>query len=229
MSMSVEYDYLFKFLILGNSSVGKTSFLYQYTDGQFRSNFSSTVGVDFREKRMLYKSNNRNYRIHLQCWDTSGQERFRSLTTAFYRDAVGFLLVFDLTNEKSFLEVMYWMEQLKVHAYCDTPDIVLVGNKMDMERRRVITEVRARNFAEKYNLPYVETSAVTGENVKKAFEILLDLVMGRLENAVFRAKLPAHGKSRKLSAIGNGSANANSEAKNITIQHAKDMKKCACG
>lgn len=96
---------------------------------------------------------------------------------------------------------MYWMEQLKVllsfnkylmkilnffkiihnqvHAYCDCPDIVLVGNKMDMERQRVITEVRARNFAEKYNLPYIETSAVTGENVKKAFEILLDLVMGR--------------------------------------------------
>ncbi|XP_031627899.1 ras-related protein Rab-27A [Contarinia nasturtii] len=231
MSISIEYDYLFKFLILGNSSVGKTSFLYQYTDGVFRSNFSSTVGVDFREKRMLYKTNGRNYRVHLQCWDTSGQERFRSLTTAFYRDAVGFLLVFDLTNEKSFLEVVYWMEQLKIHAYCDCPDIVLVGNKMDMERQRIITEVRARHFAQKYNLPYIETSAVTGENVKQAFDILLELVMNRLENAVFRTKLPTHGNSRKLSAITNGpnNSNANADGKNITIQHAKDMKKCACG
>lgn len=66
-----------------------------------------------------------------------------------------------------------------MHAYCDSPDIVLIGNKSDMERQRVITEIRARNFAEKYNLPYVETSVITGENVKKAFDLLLELVMGR--------------------------------------------------
>lgn len=69
--------------------------------------------------------------------------------------------------------------QLQIHAYCDTPDVVLVGNKSDMERQRVITEMQARNVADKYNLPYIETSAITGENVKNAFEILLDLVMNR--------------------------------------------------
>lgn len=135
---AIDYDYLIKFLALGDSGVGKTSFLYQYTDGIFHSKFISTVGIDFREKRVvsvlkifkyiysinfqfkfkfkkIYTSRGRNHRIHLQLWDTAGQERFRSLTTAFYRDAMGFILIFDLTNEKSFLEVQNWIEQLKVN------------------------------------------------------------------------------------------------------------------
>uniref|UniRef100_A0A9J8B4K8 small monomeric GTPase n=1 Tax=Cyprinus carpio carpio TaxID=630221 RepID=A0A9J8B4K8_CYPCA len=110
-----DYDYLIKFLALGDSGVGKTSFLYQYTDGKFNSKFITTVGIDFREKRVVYKSNGpdgtvgRGQRIHIQLWDTAGQERFRSLTTAFFRDAMGFLLLFDLTNEQSFLDVRNWM------------------------------------------------------------------------------------------------------------------------
>lgn len=110
----MEYDYLIKFLALGNSGVGKTSFLYQYTDGTFESRFNSTVGIDFKEKRVAYQTpNGRTQRVHLQLWDTAGQERFRSLTTAFYRDSMGFLLIFDLTNELSFLEVRNWLEQLR--------------------------------------------------------------------------------------------------------------------
>nr|CAH7764254.1 unnamed protein product [Callosobruchus chinensis] len=111
----MEYDYLIKFLALGDSGVGKTSFLYQYTDGSFNSRFISTVGIDFR----IYQSKGRNYKIHLQLWDTAGQERFRSLTTAFYRDAMGFLLLFDLTNEQSFLEIRNWIEQLRVCQICN--------------------------------------------------------------------------------------------------------------
>jgi Ras-related protein Rab-27A len=72
----MDYDYLIKFLALGDSGVGKTSFLYQYTDGLFNSRFISTVGIDFREKRLLYQSKGRNHRIHLQLWDTAGQERY---------------------------------------------------------------------------------------------------------------------------------------------------------
>lgn len=75
---------------------------------------------------------------------------------------MGFLLIFDITNEKSFLEVQNWIEQLKVHAYCEKPDIVLVGNKKDMDYLRVVNQSRARNLAEKYDVPYIETSAYTG-------------------------------------------------------------------
>jgi Ras-related protein Rab-27A len=181
-SMYIDYDYLIKFLALGDSGVGKTCFLYQYTDGVFHSRFISTVGIDFREKRLvsfhqfplflklnrrnflkLYNVKGINHRIHLQLWDTAGQERFRSLTTSFFRDSMGFLLIFDITNEKSFLEVQNWIEQLKIHAYCDNPDIVLCGNKLDMDYLRVVNSARASALAEKYDIPYVETSASTGK------------------------------------------------------------------
>ncbi|GLH12507.1 Ras-related protein Rab-27A [Gryllus bimaculatus] len=177
LKFRMDYDYLIKFLALGDSGVGKTSFLYQYTDGIFNSRFISTVGIDFREKRLVYRAQSRSQRVYLQLWDTAGQERFRSLTTAFYRDAMGFLLLFDLTSEQSFLEIRNWLDQLRTHAYCDDPDVVLCGNKCDLEERRVISEQRARETAEKYGLPYLETSAATGQNVSRAVDILLDRVM----------------------------------------------------
>ncbi|KAG7169376.1 Ras-related protein Rab-27A-like 2 [Homarus americanus] len=115
-SSGKDYDYLIKFLALGDSGVGKTSFLYQYTENVFQQQFISTVGIDFREKRLIYRGDGtgRPQGVHLQLWDTAGQEKFRSLTTAFYRDAMGFLLLFDLTNEQSFLDIRSWLEQLKV-------------------------------------------------------------------------------------------------------------------
>ncbi|XP_031838348.1 RAS oncogene family member Rab27 [Nomia melanderi] len=187
----MEYDYLIKFLALGNSGVGKTSLLYQYTDGTFESRFMSTVGIDFKEKRVIYQTaNGRTQRVHLQLWDTAGQERFRSLTTAFYRDSMGFLLIFDLTNELSFLEVRNWLEQLRTHGYCDDPDIILCGNKSDLEDKRVVSEEKARELAEKHGLVYLETSAATGQNVAHAVEVLLDRVMRRMETTVDKSLLP---------------------------------------
>jgi len=193
---NTDYDYLIKFLALGDSGVGKTSFLFQYTDGSFESKFVTTVGIDFREKRVNYRpqgiDSGRAQRIHLQLWDTAGQERFRSLTTAFFRDAMGFLLVFDLTNEQSFLNIRNWLDQLKQHSYCETPDIVLCGNKVDLDAMRVVTEERAKQTAQTYGLPYVETSAATGHNVDQAVNLLLDLVMKRMEEVVDKNTLSSN-------------------------------------
>ncbi|XP_011498069.1 PREDICTED: ras-related protein Rab-27A isoform X1 [Ceratosolen solmsi marchali] len=187
----MDYDYLLKFLALGNSGVGKTSFLYQYTDGTFNPRFHSTVGIDFKEKRIVYESaNGQSQRVHLQLWDTAGQERFRSLTTAFYRESMGFFLLFDLTNEQSFLAIRNWLDELRMHAYCEEPDIILCGNKSDLEDRRIISEQKARELAEKYNLVYLETSASTGQNVERAVDILLDRVMRRIDTTVDRSILP---------------------------------------
>ncbi|XP_019359791.1 PREDICTED: ras-related protein Rab-27A isoform X2 [Gavialis gangeticus] len=189
-----DYDYLIKFLALGDSGVGKTSLLYQYTDGKFNSKFITTVGIDFREKRVVYRASGpdgisgRGQRIHLQLWDTAGQERFRSLTTAFFRDAMGFLLLFDLTNEQSFLNVRNWLSQLQTHAYCENPDIVLCGNKSDLEDQRTVKEEEAKELAEKYGIPYFETSAANGANVSKAVETLLDLIMKRMERNLGKDK-----------------------------------------
>ena len=198
-NQTVDYDYLIKFLALGlnirinlidvwkwnfylifiwgigDSGVGKTSFLYQYTDNSFNHKFISTVGIDFKEKHVTYKSatNGRTHRIHLQLWDTvsffyrsfffifffvqqkAGQERFRSLTTAFFRDAMGFILMFDLTNETSFTSVRNWLSQLQVHAYCEDPDVILVGHKSDLIDRRVVSAQKAKDFAEKNKFVYL--------------------------------------------------------------------------
>ncbi|XP_014662867.1 PREDICTED: ras-related protein Rab-27A-like [Priapulus caudatus] len=196
---STDYDFLIKFLALGDSGVGKTSFLYQYTDGVFNSKFISTVGIDFREKRVVHRSAGadgfagRSQRVHLQLWDTAGQERFRSLTTAFFRDAMGFLVLFDLTSEQSLVNIRNWLDQLRTHAYCDNPDVVLCGNKCDLEDKRAVTEEKAKEVAERYGLQYFETSAATGQNVAKATETLLDLVMVRMERSLDKSGLPHAG------------------------------------
>lgn len=202
---SGEYDFLIKFLALGDSGVGKSSFLYQYTDGTFNSKFISTVGIDFREKRVTHRPKGadpttRGQRVHLQLWDTAGQERFRSLTTAFFRDAMGFLLLFDLTNEQSFINIRNWMTQLQMHAYCENPDVVLCGNKSDLDDQRAVSDERAKEMAEKYGLPYFETSAKSGNNIAKAIECLLDNVMLRMERSVDKSQFPgaviAHGNGQ---------------------------------
>ncbi|NWJ03908.1 RB27B protein, partial [Crypturellus undulatus] len=191
-----DYDYLIKLLALGDSGVGKTTFLYRYTDNKFNPKFITTVGIDFREKRVVYSSRGSNgapgkaFKVHLQLWDTAGQERFRSLTTAFFRDAMGFLLMFDLTSQQSFLNVRNWMSQLQANAYCENPDIVLVGNKADLADQREVNERQAKELADKYGIPYVETSAATGRAVAEAVEALLDLVMRRMEQCVERTPDP---------------------------------------
>uniref|UniRef100_A0A1W7R9U6 small monomeric GTPase n=1 Tax=Hadrurus spadix TaxID=141984 RepID=A0A1W7R9U6_9SCOR len=200
---TTEYDYLIKFLTLGDSGVGKTSFLFQYTDSSFNSKFISTVGIDFRLKKIVYRSQHedgitgRSQRVLLQLWDTAGQERYQSLTTAFYRDAMGFLVLFDLTSQNSFMNVRNWLQQLKIHAYSDDADIVLCGNKADLEDARVVSEEQAKEEANRYGLPYFETSAATGQNVAKAIETLLDSVMKRIQRTVDSANLPGRVRGRQ--------------------------------
>ncbi|KAG8180489.1 hypothetical protein JTE90_007448 [Oedothorax gibbosus] len=170
--------------------------LCHFTNGVFNKKFISTVGIDFSEKRMVYRSHHaegntgRSQRVHLQLWDTAGQERFRSLTTAFYRDVMGFVLLFDLTNEQSFLNIRNWLQQLKTHAYCENPDIILCGSKADLEDMRFMKEEKMREEAEKFGLPYFETSSVTGQNINKAFETMLDMVMLRIQKTVDGSILP---------------------------------------
>lgn len=100
-----NFDYMFKILIIGNSSVGKTSFLFRYADDSFTSAFVSTVGIDFKVKTVFRQDK----RVKLQIWDTAGQERYRTITTAYYRGAMGFILMYDVTNEESFNSVQDWL------------------------------------------------------------------------------------------------------------------------
>jgi Ras-related protein Rab-27A len=113
--------------------------------------------------------------------DTAGQERFRSLTASFFRDAIGFLLVFDLTNETSFINVRNWIGEIQVNAYAENVKLILVGNKCDLENERIISKARAAEFAKQNHVEYIETSALYDVNVAESVELLLDLVMDQLE------------------------------------------------
>uniref|UniRef100_A0A3Q3IMX6 small monomeric GTPase n=1 Tax=Monopterus albus TaxID=43700 RepID=A0A3Q3IMX6_MONAL len=162
-----DYDYLVKLLALGDSGVGKTTFLYRYTDNKFNRKFPTTVGIDFREKRVMYTGTGaggaaeRNYRVHLQLWDTAGQERGH--------------------KPKNIRNLYNLYCQLQANAYCDSPDIVLVGTKADLQDVREVHTRQARDLADRYSIPYIETSAVTGVDVDRAVITLLDLVMKRME------------------------------------------------
>eukprot|EP00061_Rhincodon_typus_P014737 g41983.t1 len=142
-SADQNFDYMFKILIIGNSSVGKTSFLFRYADDSFTPAFVSTVGIDFKVKT-IYRNEKR---IKLQIWDTAGQERYRTITTAYYRGAMGFILMYDITNEESFNAVQDWSTQIKTYSW-DNAQVLLVGNKCDMEDERVVLAEGGKQLAD---------------------------------------------------------------------------------
>ncbi|CAF3952595.1 unnamed protein product [Rotaria magnacalcarata] len=178
----MDHDLDLKFLAIGDSG---TCLLNQYVDGHFNEKLAPTVGIDIRDKNIDYESyrSNNLFKIHLQLWDTAGQERFRSLTSSFFRDAYGFLLVFDLTNETSFINVRNWITEIGANAYSENVDMILIGNKCDLESSRVISKLRAEEFAKQHEIKYIETSALKNIQVEESVKLLLDLVMDRLEES----------------------------------------------
>uniref|UniRef100_A0A1I8F3D1 RB27B protein n=1 Tax=Macrostomum lignano TaxID=282301 RepID=A0A1I8F3D1_9PLAT len=144
-----DYDYLVKLLALGNSGVGKTALLYQYTDGTFNPKFVSTVGIDFRQKRVIHRSQVSDGVIGES---QRGHSRPRAIQISkhgfFFANAMGFLLVFDLTSNQSFMDIRNWLTLLQTNAYCERPDIILVGNKRDLESQRVVSSEEAQKLAD---------------------------------------------------------------------------------
>ncbi|XP_023331649.1 ras-related protein Rab-3 isoform X2 [Eurytemora carolleeae] len=174
-----NFDYMFKLLIIGNSSVGKTSFLFRYADDSFTSAFVSTVGIDFKVKTVFRQDK----RVKLQIWDTAGQERYRTITTAYYRGAMGFILMYDVTNEESFTSVHDWCTQIKTYSW-DNAQVILVGNKCDMEDERVISYERGKHLADSLGLEFFETSAKENINVRAVFERLVDMICDKMSESL---------------------------------------------
>ncbi|XP_070562474.1 ras-related protein Rab-3 isoform X1 [Ptychodera flava] len=174
-----NFDYMFKLLIIGNSSVGKTSFLFRYADDSFTSAFVSTVGIDFKVKTVFRNDK----RVKLQIWDTAGQERYRTITTAYYRGAMGFILMYDVTNEESFQAVQDWSTQIKTYSW-DNAQVILVGNKCDMEDERVVATERGKQLADQLGLEFFETSAKENINVKQTFERLVDIICDKMSESL---------------------------------------------
>ncbi|KAJ1348211.1 hypothetical protein KIN20_003465 [Parelaphostrongylus tenuis] len=158
------YDYLFKLLIVGDSSVGKSSLLLRFTDSVFNESYAPTIGVDYRVRTVVVDDKT----VKLQIWDTAGQERFRTIASSYYRGAHGILIVYDITNEKTFENIPFWMKNVERYG-CENVAKLLIGNKCDLgSSRRVSTEM-AQSCSEQYDMQVIETSAKSSKNVEEAF------------------------------------------------------------
>merc|ERR1712110_303608 len=169
-----SYDLLFKLLLIGDSGVGKTCILFRFSDDAFNTTFISTIGIDFKIKTIEL----RGKKIKLQIWDTAGQERFHAITTSYYRGAMGIMLVYDITNSKSFDNIAKWLRNIQEHANEDVEKMIL-GNKCDMEDKRVIPKERGEVIARENGIRFLETSAKTNVNIDKAFMELSEAILDK--------------------------------------------------
>ena len=168
---NINPDITLKFLTLGDSMVGKTSIVLRFVDNIFFDQTKSTIGVDFKTKIIKFG----NKYIKIKVWDTAGQERFRTITRQYYKNAEGMILIFDVKEKKTFDQVGDWVTSIMENKQKDAK-VILVGNKIDCEER-VITKEQGEELAQKYQLPYYETSASTGQNVQKIFEALAEEIL----------------------------------------------------
>ena len=164
---------VYKVLLLGDSSVGKTCFLLRYCDRTFQEAHLSTIGLDYRLKTMTLK-NNKN--IKLQIWDTAGQDRFRALTKNYYKGANGIILIYDISTTQTFENVKVWINQIKEEANANVI-IYLVGNKIDLPKdKRTVSEEEGQKLADEYKFLFKETSAKEGTNVNEIFQELVEKI-----------------------------------------------------
>lgn len=168
------YDLLFKLLLIGDSGVGKTCVLFRFSDDTFNTTFISTIGIDFKIKTVELQGK----KIKLQIWDTAGQERFHTITTSYYRGANGILLVYDITQPKTFDNISKWLRNINEHASEDV-ERMLIGNKCDMEDKRLISEERGKKIAEENGIKFFETSAKENINIEIAFNTLAEDILNK--------------------------------------------------
>ena len=160
----MNFNYLLKYVIVGDASVGKSNLLLRYTHGQFREEYQLTIGVEFGSSNITIDKNV----FRIQIWDTAGQENFKSITRSYYKNSACALIVYDITRRVSFENLSDWIEDCK-NSSPKTVFMVLVGNKCDLEENREVTEEEGKEFAERHGMLFFETSAKTGQNVKEVF------------------------------------------------------------
>ncbi|KAF3773652.1 Ras-related protein [Nymphaea thermarum] len=159
-----KIDYVFKVVLIGDSAVGKSQLLARFARNEFSLDSKATIGVEFQTRTLTIDHKT----VKAQIWDTAGQERYRAVTSAYYRGAVGAMLVYDMTKRQSFDHVARWLEELRGHADKNIV-IMLIGNKCDLGSLRAVPTEDAKEFAQRENLFFMETSALEAINVETAF------------------------------------------------------------
>ncbi|WAR19583.1 RAB1A-like protein [Mya arenaria] len=171
----IEFDYLFKLLLIGDSGVGKSCLLLRFADDTYTESYISTIGVDFKIRTIELDGKT----IKLQIWDTAGQERFRTITSSYYRGAHGIIVVYDVTDQESFNNVKQWLHEIERYA-SENVNKLLVGNKCDLTTKKVVDYTTAKEFADSIGIPFLETSAKNATNVEQAFMTMAAEIKNRM-------------------------------------------------
>ena len=164
---------LYKILLLGDSTVGKTCFLLRYTDDTFLDLHMATIGLDYRLKTMILDDQRI---VKVQLWDTAGQDKYRAITRNYYKGARGIILIYDVTNIKSYENIKKWINEIK-EEISEEVTIVLIGNKIDNEGERKISKEQGEKLANDYNVAFFETSAKTGQGINESVFYLVQKIV----------------------------------------------------
>jgi len=194
----MSYAYLFKYIIIGDTGVGKSCLLLQFTDKRFQPVHDLTIGVEFGARMITIDSR----QIKLQIWDTAGQESFRSITRSYYRGAAGALLVYDITRRETFNHLTRWLEEARQNSNSNMA-IMLIGNKSDLEHRRAVSTKEGEQFAQENGLIFLETSAKTAANVEEAFIKTAEKIYDNIQSGVYDVTNEAHGIKVGMAASAN--------------------------
>ncbi|CAG9580336.1 putative ras-related protein rab-2a [Leishmania major strain Friedlin] len=208
-----QSNYVFKYIIIGDSGVGKSCLLLQFTDKRFEPLHDLTIGVEFGARLISIQGKS----VKLQIWDTAGQESFRSITRSYYRGASGALLVYDVTRRDTFTHLQSWLEDAKANANTALV-IMLIGNKCDLESKRQVSREEGEAFARCNGLMFMETSAKTSQNVDDAFLQTAALIYDNVQLGMIDASVVSGrpGTQANNSRLQNAHANNNNRSSGCT-------------
>ena len=172
-----EYEMMVKIILIGDSGVGKTNIMSKFLKNQFMEESKATIGVEFGSKLF----NHEGHKIKAQIWDTAGQEKYKAITGAYYKGSKGALVVYDITQKKSFENIEKWVNDLKV-AGDPKITIILIGNKSDLEDKRQVLKDQGEEKARSFGCAFLETSAYSGDNIEKAFNLMVKEIYEKFSN-----------------------------------------------
>ena len=167
-----EFEYTIKLLILGDSNVGKTNFIYRFIENKFSQNYMATTGIDLKTSNIELNGK----KIRVQLWDTAGQEKYRAITKNLFLKVQGFLALYDITNEDSFVNLKSWVKLIKEECGNHMP-ILIVGNKSDLYKMRAVEKNAAIAYAKEEKVEYIESSSKSGDNINEAISLIAEKVL----------------------------------------------------
>ena len=186
-----------KFIILGDSGVGKTNLLLRYVGESFSENYIATSGIDFKMKNIIYN----DVKVALQIWDTAGQERFRSITKSFLKGTDGIIFMYDISKKDSFLNLKNWIAEIDNSKLPDVK-FVICGNKIDLEENREVTEEMKKKLSKEFETDIIEISAKKGIKIEEPFDMLINKIFNNMnKEQIFRRYANSFSEGSSLSSL----------------------------